>query len=79
MRPSRQYWTNIALIRKKMFKKEKKVEAPKVSEASLEAKVEKKAEAKALNPSEVVVDGKLYKSVAYTENGCAKHKLVEVK
>ena len=78
MRPSRQYWTNIALIRKKMFKKEKKVEAPKV-EAKVEAKVEKKAEAKALNTSEVVVDGKLYKSVAYTENGCAKHKLVEVK
>jgi len=31
------------------------------------------------NPSEVVVEGKLYKSVAYTQDGSVSYKLEEVK
>lgn len=31
------------------------------------------------NIDEVVVDGKLFRKEAYTEDGCAKFRLVEVK
>ena len=67
-----------------MFKKDKvepKVETKPEKKVKEEPKEINTAprELKALNPSEQVIDGKLYKSVAYTEDGCAKHKLVEVK
>ena len=31
------------------------------------------------NPDEKVINGKLFKSVGYMENGCSKYKLEEVK
>ena len=53
-----------------------------VVETKVQPKPQPKPEVKASNPSEVVVEGKLYRSVAYQEDGphsATKFRLEEVK
>jgi hypothetical protein len=61
-----------------MFNKKKEV-VDVVKETPKERVYEVNSDVVASNPDEKVIDGKLYKSVGYTEDGCAKFKLEEVK